>query len=739
MPKPLHLFIRPPYQPTDTPAGPWTRVYSYGVDETASGATAVRSHTLLRSSGDARVRAAAAGKISMRPPGLLASAPTQELDPIGPDEPLPDTINFYLHISPATTNQRAFRNQAAPLSGLEGFAYFNIETASLETTFGALLDGVVQPPGSITRSEIVNRFVRGVLDLPVKGGQFIGVASTTGAPTGTRQVGFAAQSQHGPVDPSHVYDWMRDFVEDSQLELDQLLALMPKRWPLIGSNLGRDEAIDSTRNALYPMPVLEELRNRLLLSRAEWRQVGNNQKRLFQNRLLRRVGHWSGENLPPAFEFDDADWRNIFQLEAVAEFYANFDDPWKPGAQPRFLMDPAYILVDFLDLEGEMATVSGNVVMLDGNPPLDQVWVQRDTLVLESDVNPARQGKTYKITKVNPAAGTVSLDGTPILTGGLSRWKIRKRPTVVLIDSFGARLKGKGATVSGTAGNVITLGGTSDLGKINPHFDTVYLPSDTARGSRTYRITHVDATARTLTLDGNPVLDSGSSAWQIPGGIGGEVPAFDQPYNLGPNNPPSRPDDRGNDHYDGAAFVIDSGSVKGRVRFSSFTSRAHPVGDSTTSSVRGNRRYQIRSFRSGKAFLNYCFKVEDPGRDDTVAEARHYFPEKVTRDLDGKKLIRLHRGNRSMANSGSNSEGCLVSPSFYELRMLLIDAYQDEYQMLHAPAVRDAEVGKAAELDHEKVLKLYGGTIKGGLSPGNWSDKIFGTLWLIRPEERPIT
>ncbi|HEY9037485.1 MAG TPA: hypothetical protein VIN05_00885 [Roseovarius sp.] len=67
------------------------------------------------------------------------------------------------------------------------------------------------------------------------------------------------------------------------------------------------------------------------------------------------------------------------------------------------------------------------------------------------------------------------------------------------------------------AGPVVTLAGAGDLSALDPATDSVILATDTARQSKTYRIIAVDNVAKTLTLDGNPVLSSGTSAWEVPG------------------------------------------------------------------------------------------------------------------------------------------------------------------------------------------------------------------------------
>ena len=760
MPKPLRLFIRPPY---DNPPGLWTRVYGYGPQQPLPPPPTpptIHSHVLLRTTGAGELFAAATGKLSVRPPASGALDPTEAISVPAPGAAPPDAVNLYLHLSPLVAQDPMFRARESSIlhfsphfaSSITGFAYLNVETASLETALAGLLDIAVvvvsvsdisgAVTGEITRAQIVELLVRGDLDILVYGGHAIGNASARDAPSGTRQVGFTVLTGGGPVDPSHVYDWMRDFVEDGQPDVDRFLNLTPKQWPLIDPILTDIEAINLTEVALYPMPVLSELRNSRNLSAAQWRQVGDNQKALWRDRLLRRTGHAPPDSSEPPFEFDDLDWKNTFQLEAVVEFYANFDDPWAIGAVPRNPSTAGFITIDFLDPAGTAATVIGNVVTLDGTSDLTRVRTNHDTLFIESDT--ARPTRLYRITGVNATVRTVTLDGTPVLTGDTSPWEINLRPILVIIDSFGGRLQGSSATVS--AANTLTLDGPPNLSRVNANFDTIYLPSDTARAKRTYRITGVNDAAHTVTLDDNPILDSGLSRWHIPAGISGELPALF--YNLGPGGA------RGYDHFDGVLFTLQGGTVYNKTRFATYTSRSYPPGAQELSSLRGNKRYDFSSWRSGKASRNYSLKVIDPGAAyDGVREARFYFSTPVVADsvappaipnIGGKTVIRIHFSVHNSPGHGCSSAGCIVSPAVYGFRDRLIDLYQDEYQAFHGPGTQDTEVQKAYGRDHAQSQTLWNNTATGigaaanRLTYANWNDKIVGTLWVVRPDERPL-
>ena len=801
MPKPLYLFIRPPYDQ-------WQEIYGFGGDH---------RHTLLRTSGSADLVAAAAGRLSVRWPGVSGFHPSEgvappdptpdyedpfsELPPPDPAGPLPETVDLYLHPSLSAIVNPSFRARSRELNNIIGFAYLNVETASLEGHLAELLDGAVLDAPDMPRDQVVALLVRSHLDVYVTAGHQIGKggrAFSEDAPASACEVGFAVITGYGRLDASHVYDWMREFVEDGQPNVDGYLARAPKRWPLIDETLGTDQAIALTQSALYPMTTLERLRTIRNLSYEQWRQVGNNQKALWRKRLLARVGRAPAGSDDPPFEFDDEDWQNIFQLEAVAEFYVNFDNPWAPGAAPRNPGEDGYIPANFLVPFGTAATAVGSTVTFDGPADLlkevqqdyDAQFGHRqlygrtyDTLSLENDTT--RPGGLYLITEVNmdniPPPHIVTTEGEPALPSP-SAWHINLRPILVLIDSFGGReqLHGSNAQVifSSPPDNLakLQLDQTTPenvLRKVNTPFDTIYLPSDTVPISqahpiaRTYRIIDVDAANRTVNVNGIPALEGGHSAWHIPAGISGKMPPMN--YNLGYSS------DKGWDQYDGAMFIIYGGMVRAQYRWSSYTSRDHlyevhnGLPHAFVSSLRGNRRYRFRSLRANSSeYINNAFWVNNfvpPNQPVEPVEARYYFEDPVTPDVGGrytprrrgqnpavdapgKAGIMIHSGGTgrprpdgSLAQgAGNHSAGCLVSGIFEQFRDKLIDLYQEEYRGLHSRPrnigpVLDLDVARLRGRNHARSEVFYQ---SGELSGTKWKDKIVGTLWLIRPDERPL-
>jgi hypothetical protein len=382
-------------------------------------------------------------------------------------------------------------------------------------------------------------------------------------------------------------------------------------------------------------------------------------KTQFLRRLHKRVGHPFLLSFDSPFQFEMAGerWRNVDQLAAVVEFYANFQEPWGAGQVPRKPGDPGYVAVDFRDPSGTAATAAGTVIHLDGEPDLSEIVVnpaanpvvgapadpgypQRlrylyDTLSLAGDRS--RPSRTFRIMSVDDVAKTVTVDAAPVLTEATSAWRINRRPILVIIDPLGPRvrgpfnLSGANATVVGpdpldATRSIVQLVGVpaANLARINQAFDTIELPGDTStspnRPGPVYRIVSVDAATQRITIVGAPTFDGGSSAWGIPAGVGGTPPPL--AYNLSPQYPPAVPNavrfSRGFDHYDAALFIIHRDRVVGprAYRWSSYTSRDQgpwdgPGWQESLSSLRGNARYWYSAYRSGGIFKNYTFGVID--------------------------------------------------------------------------------------------------------------------------------
>jgi hypothetical protein len=525
-----------------------------------------------------------------------------------------------------------------------------------------------------------------------------------------------------------------------------------------------------------------------------------NPKEQFLGQLLVRVGHEGLLNFkdPFVFDADGERWRNIDQLEAVVEFYLNFPEPWG-GGEPRKPGHEGYVTVNLRDPEGEAAsTGTGAVVTLDGDPDLTGVipnpvknpaagaaaggvsppnYPARlkylyDTLWLESDT--ARPSRTYLIVAVDNAAKTVTLDAAPNCPDNTSRWRLNKRPTIVIIDPLGARvrsgitLSGTRATVAGTdphdkTRTILSLDNTIALDRINAGFDSIHLDTDkertAARPGPAYRIAAVDPPAHTVTVVGAPSLHGHVSAWQIPAGLGGVSP--DLKYDLGPQYSHHSADElsRGYDHYDAALFLVYRGRVEGQrfYRWSSYTSRVYGTWSAAEhkefkdwqqqlSSVGGNARYFYSAYYSSKDdFKNFTFAVVDATPDrtfdqhvasDSIAVAKFYYgtpsppappippvPNNnalnpgVWADNDathrpGKGSIRLHRGSLGR-RFGTGSAGCIVSPDYVYMRTDLLKLFEQDYAEFYGPGTYDADVRQITNADdYDKSAALYDAKVK---------------------------
>lgn len=842
MSKLFNVFIRPPYSQ-------WALEYNYGELLHPEAGRSTDHVRLVTDSDDAFLFATCSGELSALPQaGSIAGLAEISDDP---ELSLPETTDLWLVMCPLAnlvsdllTGLAQFTGVNEPGSAQIAFTYYNVEVASFMEDVRELLRLSTVPPAdpNADDEEIRRRmrlFLQGQLTIFVDSGQRLGRAGVwlDPAPTATRAIGFGlTTSLLGPGNPPQFIDNMRSMFEE-EADIPDLLVLIPNSPNAFSSAASKDDAIQMTATAIYPSSDLEGLRTDWSLSRSEWRLVGNNQKAQYRRRLLARYGLLPGSTNVPIFEFSQTDPDNIFQLEAVVEFFANFTDPWVPnsvpidvsptdhsdidrstlviegtnatfvGSQIRLHDSPdldkvrkfhhfIYFLngnrvhfyritsidntqkrvtavdcngsgppqsalgpwridlfteVDFLPLSGATAQIQGSEVTVDVTSELKQIKTLsslpegagacvNDGIVFAADPN-----RMYLIDRVDPEHSLLHL-ATPV-QGGItaSAWEISHVPILVLIDPIGPRLKGPDAIV--VSPGVVQLN-SANLQKVNVGgAETIFLGNDSARPSRTYRISSKDESAKTVTLDGNPAFENGNSAWQIPAGVGGIFEPLG--YNLGPREArwpsktgPFRP--AGFDHYDGIMFVVDNGKVTAKHRWSSFTSRTQF--DGNRRSIRGNHRYEVFSFTSTESdFRNYCFRVNDQISSDNVfPQARNYFDEGVREA--GQRRIRIHLGTLTAENGGTGSAGCNVSPEFYKCRKDLIEIYQGRRAAtLGTPGTREAGMDLLLKTDHKTNAQLQKNSFGASgaerkppiLLQAGWEKKIFCFYWLIRPDERP--
>lgn len=482
----------------------WEVVHAYG--QAIMLTTATQNDTRVRSpTGDALLYTACAGKLSVKPPAAGWFLPT--FVPSVAHAALPAACTLYLHVDPLIAMLLQFPlnpGSAWLRKNFLGWFYGNVESATLEPALGALLDGLTLNGAPLTRAQAVLELVNGNLDVPVTAGHLLGHAATVPFTT-NREVGFAGVVTFGNVDPMWVYNELASFVEE-EAEIAEWVALLGIQWPLIDPALPNFVAMPLTGQATYPYAVLDNERVTRGYDAADWRAIGNVQKSHYLERLMTRSGHGTG-TLP--FEFNDADRKNIFQLEAVIEFYNNFDDPWAAGAVPLATSTAA--------LQGVGATApavgaaSSDWVTLPAATTFAVIKPNHDLIYLADARHPTR---TYRITEVDAAANRVRIEGEP---GALanSTWRISRYQVTDLLDPAGSA-----ATLAGT---VLTLDGSSDLTRVWPSdpatpdvlYDWIELDDVTGTSPARIRIVAVNPEARTVELESAPTLSGASTRWRI--------------------------------------------------------------------------------------------------------------------------------------------------------------------------------------------------------------------------------
>lgn len=90
--------------------------------------------------------------------------------------------------------------------------------------------------------------------------------------------------------------------------------------------------------------------------------------------------------------------------------------------------------------------------------------------------------------------------------------QLRRDSVAQKLNAIMGVLSGKAATTTNT---LVTLDGSPDLTLVRPYRDTLWLAGDKARKDGLYRITAVDNTSHTVTLEDTPNLSTSTSAWAL--------------------------------------------------------------------------------------------------------------------------------------------------------------------------------------------------------------------------------
>lgn len=517
----------------------------------------------LETSGSGALYSVVGGTLSAKPPGYEGMPATQDLlnreetgsgsqrwsdahqtgamrtDPLV-GQPLPETVRLYLH----PTRPVAMAEQSMSVAGMWAvptalaFGYVDVDPATIAPALGTHLDGAefiaenAELRGQLngaSADEKVEMLVAGLLDVHVPTGVAIGQAAETAPGSGTRRGGFTVFEANGPSDPALFYRLLgnratvpNDQSANAGAELDALVG--PTAWPLYDVS-SENAALGDTETQTFPFPVLEALRDQFDLSPAQWRTVGDNQKALYRARLLERTGH--GDGTAPPFEFEVLDLKNVFQLEAVAEFYVNYPEPYATGTTPR---DPDG------NLAGSDATVDESYapgdahvaaaferISLGQGLDLSVLTPNLDHLVLWDDTE--RPSRTYRIVGVDNAAQTLLVEGKPSLDGGVSDWELQGYKTVDLLDPAGTAARTDAVTPSSGEAVVHLDDADPDVlrwlwlrseGRDKDETNQPDTMTDTVHldGVGLFEITGVAPADRALTVEGTPSI-SGTTAWTI--------------------------------------------------------------------------------------------------------------------------------------------------------------------------------------------------------------------------------
>lgn len=566
-----------------------------------------------------------------------------------------------------------------------------------------------------------------------------------------------------------------------------------------------DEFIEYSYKKIVKWDDLQKIEFHKDVTRQEWYNIGRIQKELYLIKLLKRNGRqpadkkfldWISaysEEFSNGYEgvepFEFTENNNIFMLEAVAEYFLNYNDPRITNLNDQSIQQN-WKLVDLRMpiAEGMKAQIKEpDLIGLYDLPAGIKNAKKGDILYLDEAIDDEPNNKSniasnrkYFLIKSDITAGVVRVYGKPHFPPGTesSPWRIIRAPSLVLIDSFGARnnsLKGESKPFSADSPRVLEVNDSVNLTKINNRFDTINIKS--TQGDKRYEIVEVSNSAgsKSITVDRDIQLGDGTiSSWHVPSGVSGQLPNLN--YNLGPGG------SSGNDHYDGMMFVIFNGAINGYYRWSSYTSRTRinltprlqdsngrwytPQGAEVgawSSSIRGNRYYEFESWRTNW-YRNFGFLIREPGKSFQygVQNARFYFDSPVaddsttgnpddnyTKNPNGKTGIIIHHGNDINENGGSGSAGCLVSPLNAEMRSRILNIYID-HKLYSGVYIRNTNLSLnsvggvhlnsklktlAEKNTQSSSISLYNNRT---FNASYWDHLVKGVIYLIRPDEKAL-
>lgn len=335
----LHFPIAPPYVGAVFPR---TEYYDISDPEPADW----RLKILVESSVHFWVYAVCAGKLSAVPPWELVENGTAPLR--APDQTFPGTISLYLEPNRAFAPQIGSPfgiNHALEQAGLgrtvRCYVYENIDPSLLSAPIQRQLE-VNQPLNKHNITSQTDRwemFAEGEVAIWINGGDALAQASTQHASVAGRFMAeFGVMTTTGFVNPVYFFQTMQPYLHDPT-ELGAFKNLIGPNVPFLAPQPATTflpassgaAAVTMAQQRLYPAPALYEVKRRLSLTATQWRAIGDGQKSLYWDRLLRSSGH-ATTGSPFLFHTDDL--ANPFQLEAVAEFFTAWEEPGATGTAP---------------------------------------------------------------------------------------------------------------------------------------------------------------------------------------------------------------------------------------------------------------------------------------------------------------------------------------------------------------------------------------------------------------------
>ena len=183
----------------------------------------------------------------------------------------------------------------------------------------------------LTAAQRLEAFLEGQVQVTVAEGAEVGKGSPANASQGRVRGLFGVHTTTGYVDPVAFYVAISEFLTaEAQADLGAFANLVGTDWPVLPVDFLVD-ALAVTCTQLYPYPVLSWARRKVDGFADLWRSVGDGQKALYWEQLRARSGH-SSSGQP--FTYNTDEMGNLFQLEAVTEFFMDWVEPSTPGTSP---------------------------------------------------------------------------------------------------------------------------------------------------------------------------------------------------------------------------------------------------------------------------------------------------------------------------------------------------------------------------------------------------------------------